>query len=68
MIHLNGKEIDISSIQVDGVDTKDYPDFVDAYICDCYYVDGKQLSEAEIDMLVEKYDTLTYDSVIDSIF
>ena len=31
-IKINDKIVDRSSIEIDGIDTQDYPDFCDAYI------------------------------------
>lgn len=48
---LNGKEVDKESIELDGVDPRDYPDFSDAYISDASYVDGTPLSPQDIEQL-----------------
>jgi ABC-type transporter MlaC component len=48
---LNGKEVDKESIELDGVDPRDYPDFSDAYISDASYVDGTRLSAQDIEKL-----------------
>lgn len=65
---LNGKEVDISSIELDGVDTKDYPDFSDAYISAAYYTDGTQLTDQEVQQLEkENYgitNKLAHDSIL----
>lgn len=45
------KEIDFSSLQVDGIDTKDYPDFSDAFICYGEYTDGTPLEEVDLQAL-----------------
>ena len=39
------------NVQVDGVDTKDYPDFVDAYISYAEYEDGTELTEDELERI-----------------
>jgi hypothetical protein len=44
-------KVDFKSLKVDGIDTKDYPDFCDAYICDGYYLDGTPLSDDDLDEL-----------------
>ena len=48
---LNGKEVDKKSIELDGVNPRDYPDFSDAYISSAQYVDGTPLSNEEIEQL-----------------
>ena len=40
----------ISDIEIDGLDHRDYPDFVDAFICDAH-VDGKQATDEELDQM-----------------
>jgi len=41
---------EVSDIETDGLDTHDYPDFVDAFICDAS-IDGKQATEEELDQM-----------------
>ena len=45
----------IDNIEVDGIDTKDYPDFCDAYIVSADY-DGKPMTEAQLDEINEDGD------------
>jgi hypothetical protein len=45
------KEIDFSSLEVDGIDTKDYPDFSDAFICYGEYTDGTPLEDVDLEAL-----------------
>lgn len=40
----NGMQID--DIELDGIDTRDYPDFCDAYINNMWLVDGDKVREA----------------------
>ena len=40
----------LTDVIIDGVDTKDYPDFCDAFIVSCC-IDGKEATEEEIDAL-----------------
>tara|TARA_R110002167_G_scaffold144736_1_gene335267 strand:+ start:65 stop:250 length:186 start_codon:yes stop_codon:yes gene_type:complete len=42
----------ITNIEVDGIDTNDYPDFSDAYIVFADY-DGESMTDAQIDILNE---------------
>jgi hypothetical protein len=48
MINLDYSLID--NVQIDGVDTSDYPDFCDAYIVSADY-DGREMSDDEIELL-----------------
>lgn len=38
----------IDNIEIDGIDTKDYPDFSDAYICGADY-DGKPMTDEQLE-------------------
>ena len=45
------KEIDFSTLEVDGIDMKDYPDFSDAFICYGEYTDGTPLEDVDLKAL-----------------
>ena len=52
----------IENIEVDGVDSKDYPDFCDAYFCSASWKDtGENLSDEELELLQEKYPELVHE-------
>lgn len=53
MLNINGKEVDGNSLEVDGVDSRDYPDFCDAYISYAMFTDGTELNEDQLDKLTE---------------
>jgi hypothetical protein len=40
----------ITNIELDGIDTKDYPDFCDAYIVSAEY-EGEELTEEQLEEL-----------------
>ena len=42
----------IDNIEVDGIDTKDYPDFCDAFIASADY-NGKPMTDEQLDELNE---------------
>jgi len=46
---LNGKKV--VDLEVDGVNSRDYPDFSDAYFSSGCYEDGTPLTEDELDRL-----------------
>jgi hypothetical protein len=48
---INGKQVDSRSIEIDGIDQRDYPDFSDAYISYAEFVDGTALNDLELDKL-----------------
>ena len=56
----------IHSVEVDGVDTRDYPDFSDAYISNAWYGD-REMSDEELDILNEDGDYV-WQSVYDTVF
>lgn len=47
-IKFKGKKVDISTLEVDGVDSRDYPDFVDSFFSYGEYTNGKELSDSEL--------------------
>ena len=62
-IFLNGLEV--SDIEVDGIDTRDYPDFCDAFISDASILQNgkwRAATEGELDELSDNSD-LVYSEV-----
>lgn len=51
---INGKEVDMYSLEVGGVDYQDSPDFVDAYFEAGSFVDGTPLSDNELEQLTHE--------------
>jgi len=62
---INGKEVDFGSIQIDGVDSSDYPDFCDAYIESATFVDGTELNEDELQKLQDDNESLVNELALD---
>ena len=58
---MNYKKID--NIEIDGIDTKDYPDFCDAYIVSADY-DGVPMTDKQLDELNEDGDYV-YEHIMD---
>ena len=56
----------IDNIEVDGIDTKDYPDFCDAFIASADY-DGKPMTDEQLDNLNEDSD-FVYECVQNHLF
>ena len=52
-------QINYKSLEVDGIDTKDYPDFSDAYFCYGEYDDGTPLTDEALEKLTEDGDLLS---------
>lgn len=57
MNHLN-KKIDFKSIKIEGVDMRDYPDFVDAFISYARYEDGSLLDEDDLNLLAQDHEVI----------
>ena len=45
------KQIDFSSIELDGIDHRDYPDYCDAFICYAEYTDSTPLNDDELELI-----------------
>lgn len=68
MIKFNNKNVDPDTIQIDGINFSDAPDFVDAYISYAEYSDGIELSDDELDKFTEENYDLVYQKVQDHIY
>ena len=60
---------EIENIEIEGVDTKDYPDFCDAFISYATFKDtGIELTDNELEQLMDEYpemvNELAYESLI----
>jgi len=66
-IIINEKEVDIGTIEIGGIDPSDYPDFADAYVEYAESVNGYGLTEAECELLQDKYSDIIYDLIIDQV-
>ena len=56
----------IEDVEVDGIDTSDYPDFCDAYIASATYK-GREMTDEELDTLNED-GSYVYDRITDKIY
>jgi len=66
-ITINGKTVDLSSLEVDGIDRRDYPDLCDAYFADGCYIDGVSLSDGDLDLMNETEADLLYELAYDNL-
>ena len=67
---INIMKIDINKVdnlEVDGIDTRDYPDFVDAFISYAE-IDGEPLTDEQLYELTDEYPDLVYNLVINKLF
>jgi len=53
----------IEDVEVDGIDTRDYPDFCDAFISSATYM-GREMTDEELEVLNQDGDFI-YEKVID---
>ena len=65
-IPFKDKVVRLESITIDGVDTKDYPDFCDAYISGADWHDGTPLSEEEVEEFAQENTTLPNELIFDN--
>ena len=61
-------DIDHGSIEIEGIDMNDYPDFVDAYIAAANFEDGTPLTDEEIDQLNDEMADEIHDLAYQSLF
>ena len=54
-MQIGNRKIDSRSIELDGVNRRDYPDFADAYFSYAEFEDGTELSDSELELLTEEY-------------
>ena len=57
-MELNGKKVFAS---VADVNPRDYPDFCDAHFEDCFFEDGAELTDEQVQELHEKYPDVLWD-------
>jgi hypothetical protein len=63
---LNGRTV--VDAEVDGVDSRDYPDFCDAYFCSAFYEDsGEALSDDDLVLLQELFPEVLWDKCFDKL-
>lgn len=62
------KTLNRDSIQLDGINTRDYPDFCDAFISYAEYNNGTPLNDQELDALNDNEPDLVYELVMDYLF
>ena len=57
-VTINGNPVDVNSIEIDGVNDWDSPDFADAYITYATFTDGMPLSDEELSQLENEHGDL----------
>lgn len=67
MYSMNGREI--VDIEVEDIDTNDFPDFCDAYVSRAVWKDtGAELTAVEIEEYNDKCSDQVYDAVMERVF
>lgn len=54
-VMINGKQVDLRSIELDGVESWDRPDYADAYASAATFTDGIALTDDELEELSDKH-------------
>lgn len=62
---INGKPVDIGSIDIEDIDTRDYPDFSDAYAAYAEFEDGTPLTDSELDELNSSFGDVIHELIFD---
>ena len=62
---INVKEI--IDVKIEGINTKDYPDFVDAFISSAYWKNGAALTDEELNELNDNHTDFVYEHVMKSL-
>ena len=57
---------EVTEIEIEGIDTRDYPDFCDAFISDCLYK-GIPATDHELDIINEDSD-FVYECVQEELY
>ena len=66
-VMIDGKEVDITTIEVDNISASDYPDFSDAYANKAQFTDGTELTDKQLSMLDDNYSYLIRNAAEDSL-
>ena len=60
--------LEVTDVKVDGIDMKDHPDYVDAYIESAKFASsGKELNDEQLVELQEENSELFYEDVMDEV-
>ena len=59
---------EVENIEIDGVDSRDYPDFCDAFISSATLIsNGRELTDEELEFLTDKYPSLVNEMAYESL-
>ena len=57
--------VDVASIEIEGIDGRDYPDFSDAFVSAANWGNGEPLSDDELNELQDQHSDLVYQIISD---
>ena len=57
----------LTDLEFDGIDMNDYPDFVDAFLSNAYYID-RDLTDEELDYINDNEYDFVNENAYDSLF
>jgi hypothetical protein len=66
-VMIDGKLVDIFSIEVSNISLDDYPDFSDAYAANAQFMDGTELTDEQLAMLDDQYPDVVRNAAEDSL-
>jgi hypothetical protein len=66
-VEINGKQVDVHSLEVVIPDTSDYPDFSDAYFSAGQYTDGTPIDDQDLDDLARTHGDLLHVTAHDQV-
>ena len=61
-------KVDLKSLVIEGISHYDHPDYCDAFYSSGYYIDGKPLSDDELDELKDMDSNLFYELIENTIY
>jgi len=68
MKDLKERKVDYRSAEVEDVNTRDYPDFCDAFISTMDWEDGTEMTDTELEVWCDNNPDCVYEIVCDSVF
>jgi hypothetical protein len=66
-VMIDGKLVDITTIEPSNISPDDYPDFSDAYAANAQFMDGTELTDEQLSMLDDKYPDVVRNAAEDSL-
>lgn len=64
---INGKEVDLASLEVEDVDVADYPDFSDAFLSAGSFKDGTDMTDEEMQAFQDEYPDIVHELAHESL-